>query len=120
MTEGGQVGPATRAALASLQDQTMFCAVCHGERPHRFRPSPEAGPYWRCSECGEATLPAAGSDAAIFGGCKCPVLDNHHGKGYMGGVKDEHGDTVYVTAQTCPLHGREETEPLKDIAGCDV
>ena len=34
-------------------DQDMWCSSCHKMLPCRFRPSPEAGPYWRCSECGE-------------------------------------------------------------------
>lgn len=39
---------------AAAPDRAMRCATCAKETPHRFRPSPEAGPYWRCSECGEA------------------------------------------------------------------
>ena len=34
-------------------DHDRWCATCHKQAPHRWRPSPEAGPYWRCSECGE-------------------------------------------------------------------
>jgi hypothetical protein len=34
-------------------DQDMWCSHCHKMLPCRYRPSPEAGPYWRCSECGE-------------------------------------------------------------------
>lgn len=45
-----------------------------------------------------------GSDAARAAGCKCPVLDNAHGKGYMGGVKDENGETCFVTSSDCALH----------------
>ncbi len=48
-----------------------------------------------------------GSDAARKMGCKCPVMDNSYGRGYMGGVKDEHGKTVYVISGICPLHGQE-------------
>jgi hypothetical protein len=36
-----------------LPDQDMWCSHCHKMLSCRFRPSPEAGPYWRCSECGE-------------------------------------------------------------------
>lgn len=53
---------------------------------------------------------APGSDEAIAAGCVCPVLDNAHGKGYMGGVKDEEGETVYIISWVCPLHGVEEVE----------
>lgn len=35
-----------------LPDQEFNCPHC-GTTPHRFQPSPEAGPYWRCSNCGE-------------------------------------------------------------------
>lgn len=51
-----------------------------------------------------------GSDEAIAAGCVCPVLDNAHGKGYMGGVKDENGEIVYILSWVCPLHGVEEVE----------
>jgi hypothetical protein len=34
-------------------DQEMRCSSCHKMNPCRYAPSPDAGPYWRCSECGE-------------------------------------------------------------------
>jgi hypothetical protein len=37
----------------SPHDQDMWCSFCHKMLPCRFRPYQEAGPYWRCSECGE-------------------------------------------------------------------
>lgn len=40
-----------------------------------------------------------GSDVAIRFGCTCPVLDNAHGKGYMG-VPGQ-----FVMTASCPLHG---------------
>jgi len=46
-----------------------------------------------------------GSDEALAHGCRCPILDNAHGLGYMGGAKDEEGHTVYVVSVNCPLHG---------------
>ena len=42
--------------------------------------------------------PPPGSDAAIDEGCICPILDNGHGKGYMG------IEGTYVIAEGCPLH----------------
>lgn len=51
-----------------------------------------------------------GSDLAIEKGCICPVPDNAHGRGYLGGVKDEDGETVYIYNWYCPLHGVEEVE----------
>jgi len=40
-----------------------------------------------------------GSDCAIAKGCTCPVMDNNHGRGYMG------MDGVFVMSMGCPLHG---------------
>ena len=54
--------------------------------------------------------PNPGSDEAIAQGCTCPVMDNGHGKGYMGGVKDEDGNVVFVMNCDCPLHGAKEGE----------
>lgn len=59
---------------------------------------------------------APGSDEAIAAGCTCPVLDNAHGKGYMGGVKDENGETVYIISWVCQIHGVEE---VPDNYGAD-
>ncbi|MCD1645291.1 hypothetical protein [Aurantimonas coralicida] len=53
----------------------------------------------------EAAIPNPGSKAAIDAGCTCPVLDNGHGKGYMGGAKDpDTGETIFVYSGGCKLH----------------
>ena len=46
-----------------------------------------------------------GSDEAIAAGCTCPIMDNGHGRGYLRGVKDDQGHTVFVISGNCPLHG---------------
>ena len=51
-----------------------------------------------------------GSDEAIEAGCTCPVIDNAHGKGYMGEVTDDKGQTVYIFSGDCPLHGGENED----------
>jgi len=43
--------------------------------------------------------PPPGSSEAYSMGCKCPILDNGHGLGYMGQAG------VFVYNETCPLHG---------------
>lgn len=55
----------------------------------------------------ETKAPNPGSAEAISQGCKCPRLDNAHGRGYMGGVRDENGALVFVVRLDCPLHGEE-------------
>jgi len=40
------------------EDIELDCNHGCGKVPHRFRPSPEAGDYWRCSECGNVTVRA--------------------------------------------------------------
>lgn len=52
--------------------------------------------------------PNPGSPQAVEKGCTCPRIDNGHGKGYMGGVKDENGETIFVRSGDCPLHGFSE------------
>ena len=47
------------------------------------------------------TPPRPGSREALEQGCKCPVMDNEYGKGYMG------IDGLYVYTLSCPLHRRE-------------
>ena len=49
--------------------------------------------------------PNPGSDAAINAGCTCPVLDNGHGRGYMGGARNrDTGEIMFVYNANCPLH----------------
>lgn len=43
--------------------------------------------------------PNPGSDAALAQGCLCPILDNEHGRGYMG------QEGIFAMAVDCPLHG---------------
>jgi len=52
--------------------------------------------------------PNPGSPEAIEKGCACPILDNAHGRGYMGGVKDQNGGVIFVMRADCPLHGYAE------------
>lgn len=42
-----------------------------------------------------------GSDEALAAGCRCPVLDNAHGRGWMG------VDGAWVLSGDCPLHAHE-------------
>lgn len=42
--------------------------------------------------------PDPGTQAAIDKGCTCPILDNEHGRGYMG----QPGIFIYVVG--CPIH----------------
>jgi hypothetical protein len=50
--------------------------------------------------------PNPGSDEALKQGCRCPVLDNCHGRGYYAGKPGE-----FVMIEDCPLHGAECPEP---------
>jgi len=50
----------------------------------RIKPDPSAPP---------------GSDEAIAAGCICPILDNAHGKGFMG------IEGLYCYNGLCPIHG---------------
>lgn len=45
-------------------------------------------------------VPNPGSDAAVYQGCICPVLDNNHGKG----ARNSDGEIFWVNGD-CPLHG---------------
>lgn len=47
-----------------------------------------------------------GSDAAIAAGCLCPVLDNAHGRGWLG------QEGVYCHSGDCPIHGHIVAEAI--------
>lgn len=52
-------------------------------------------------------VPNPGSAEALNLGCRCPVLDNAHGRGYMS------VPGVFVTTEGCPLHWPHDIS-LKD------
>ena len=52
-----------------------------------------------------------GSCEAGDAGCRCPVLDNEHGKGYLGDG-DQFG---FVINCDCPLHGKEDIRKWKEL-----
>ena len=45
-----------------------------------------------------SAVPNPGSEEAIKRGCSCAVLDNAHGRGYMG------QPGIFVYSEGCPLH----------------
>lgn len=45
-----------------------------------------------------------GSDEAIATGCLCPVIDNGHGRGYMG------QNNVFVMSFDCMMHNKKEED----------
>ncbi len=47
--------------------------------------------------------PTPGSNEALEEGCKCPILDNAHGRGMLGGG-------IFVVNAECPLHAAPEGE----------
>ena len=58
-----------------------------------------------------------GSEEALTAGCKCPVLDNCRGKGYMG------IPSLFVYSENCPVHTFRMGTPLEPPMGallCDV
>lgn len=59
--------------------------------------------------------PNPGSQEARDRGCRCPVLDNAHGKGYLGGAKDRQGRVQFVIKESCPLHGSLPRRALDEL-----
>jgi len=43
-----------------------------------------------------------GSKEAVASGCKCPVIDNHYGRG----IRDD--GKQYIISGLCPLHGSKK------------
>lgn len=58
-------------------------------------------------------VPNPGSQEAVSAGCKCPVLDNGHGRGYMGGVVDADGRPLFIYSAACPVHMPENNNDDK-------
>lgn len=51
---------------------------------------------WGSASADDATW--QGSDAAIKQGCICPVMDNHHGKGWQG------QEGIFIQTAGCKVH----------------
>ena len=41
-------------------------------------------------------------------------MDNGHGRGYLGGVQDDTGQTVFVISGNCPLHGDDAMKRVRE------
>ena len=52
--------------------------------------------------------PYPGSREARDAGCRCPIIDNAHGRGYM---CDNH--ERFVVNDNCPIHGGRLTNALE-------
>ena len=66
------------------------------------------GAYGRCARCKEMAMfvdpdavPTPGSDEALELGCRCPVVDNGHGR---------RQDGRFTMSLACPLHGEGRKE----------
>lgn len=72
----------------------MKCKICGEDNPHI------------AEDCGhdfEPDVAPPGSGAAIQLGCKCAVIDNHHGRGRYG-----RGPAYgWFVSGDCPVHGFE-------------
>lgn len=55
-------------------------------------------------------IPPPGSQEAIDQGCKCPVLDNGHGRGAY--IKD--GEWIYWYSTDCELHYDRFKKPTNE------
>lgn len=55
----------------------------------------------------EKKPPNPGPDEALARGCRCPVLDNARGKGYMG------MPGIFAMRADCPLHGKDAKTPAE-------
>lgn len=53
--------------------------------------------------------PKPGSAEAGVFGCTCPVMDNHHGKGFPALDSDGGRCTAFWIDASCPLHGIKDT-----------
>ncbi len=54
-------------------------------------------------------IPNPGSKEALRQNCRCPILDNEHGKGYQFQMD------VFVISENCPLHTIPAWEKLKAV-----
>lgn len=54
------------------------------------------------------TKPNPGSEDARKLGCRCPIIDNGHGKGSR--YRDDNGKQTFVINTRCPVHKPQKPE----------
>ena len=95
------------------------CPKRDGRCPHgmecpytidRYSCKPEPEAMTTDNETDAKRVPNPGSSEAIAQGCRCPVLDNAHGKGYMGQLG------IFVYVEGCPVHDTGRSETSKETA----
>lgn len=57
------------------------------------------------SEAATSAVPNPGSDEATARGCTCPVIDNSHGRGYL-------GTGQFWVTDGCPVHAPRASRSL--------
>ena len=61
--------------------------------------------WWKLAQRFEVVLYAT-RDEALAAGCTCPVMDNGHGRGYMGD-----GERFgWVVSGDCPIHAQQDSD----------
>ncbi len=61
----------------------------------------------------ESDTPNPGSEEALNQSCRCPVLDNAHGRGAVGMGNKEDGTPNFWVVTNCPLHGEGKEEQIE-------
>lgn len=97
----GQLNNAVRRGILQRPTTCEQCGRAAKITAHHPDYSKPLEVEWLCYECHgtrhrRAAPPPPGSDAALALGCRCPVLDNAHGRGVEG--------RFWMSAD-CPLHG---------------
>ena len=57
------------------------------------------------------SLPNPGSDAALELGCRCPVMDNGHGRDDFAPFHGKTGEPCFWVTADCPIHGELAGKP---------
>jgi len=76
-----------------VRDTSRRCKECHRMKERR-----------RNLRLTGAATPNPGSAGALYVGCRCAVLDNHHGHG------SDWGPGMFWISADCPLHGQKKGE----------
>lgn len=64
--------------------------------------------------------PYPGSPQAVLDGCRCPVIDNQHGRGYRCDVTKKLAEQRWALHPNCPLHGSAmHREPVRLVGPLD-
>lgn len=101
-------------------DPVMTCAADCGETPHRWRPSPEVGLRWVCSDCGCSKPTQLDANMATLSPTEKSWLFDEDASCTIGGTRIEIPKGEYFTSHIAALIEAGAPDVTARAKGCTI